>query len=88
MAKVTITHHVCGMCGGPYERKHGVRGQRRKWCSDDCRMLASALGTVSTLVDRIRQKATDDAYRELRGTIFRLANVRRGIGRRVTAPVD
>lgn len=65
---------VCGICGLPFVRN--ATGRPGLYCGKDCRDAASALSFLQNRMGNIQAKATDGAWRKIRGTVWRCANHR------------
>lgn len=83
-------HHLAHQRGLPFEPSAG-RGRPRQYCDDQCRKAMAALFNLESRLEIVAERATDAAWKELRGTLWRLSN-RRGVnaltGRRLRPPKE
>lgn len=70
------TYQTCIVCGSPFPVRSGGPGRRREYCSDDCRMLRSAMGTCAMLLQRVAPHADPSHWKAIRGELWSMANVR------------
>lgn len=67
---------TCGVCGSPMPDRASARGRPRHHCGADCRELAAAISVVTDKIGPVADCATPARWRQIRGTLWGLANTR------------
>lgn len=74
---VGVTYQVCGVCGNEFKVvRTRIGGRPSLYCGVECRQVSAAISVLQSRTSSVQAKATDQAWKDLKATGFRLFNGR------------